>query len=54
LKKILIPINRDLKPENLVYESKKREANFKVIDFGTAKAFKTNQKMSETYGTVRL
>jgi len=45
-------VHRDLKPENLVYESKKREANFKVIDFGTAKAFKTNQKMSETYGTA--
>jgi len=41
-----------LKPENLVYESKKKDANLKVIDFGTAKTFKTNQKMNETYGTA--
>lgn len=45
-------VHRDLKPENLVYESKKKEANLKVIDFGTAKAFKQNQVMNETYGTA--
>jgi len=45
-------VHRDLKPENLVYESKKRESNLKVIDFGTAKDFKPNQKMSETFGTA--
>jgi len=45
-------VHRDLKPENLVYESKKKDSNLKVIDFGTAKTFKPNQKMSETYGTA--
>jgi len=45
-------VHRDLKPENLVYESKKKDSNLKVIDFGTAKTFKNNQKMSETFGTA--
>jgi len=45
-------VHRDLKPENLVYESKSKDANLKVIDFGTAKVFKNNQKMSETFGTA--
>lgn len=47
-------VHRDLKPENLVYDSKKKDANMKVIDFGTAKSFKANQKMTETFGTVKL
>ena len=37
-----------------MYESKKKDAQLKVIDFGTAKSFKPNQKMNETYGTVSL
>jgi len=45
-------VHRDLKPENLVYEAKRKDANLKVIDFGTAKVFKQNQKMNETYGTA--
>jgi len=45
-------VHRDLKPENLVYETKKKDSNLKVIDFGTAKDFKPNQKMNETYGTA--
>jgi len=45
-------VHRDLKPENLVYDSKKKDSNLKVIDFGTAKDFKPNQKMNETYGTA--
>jgi len=45
-------VHRDLKPENLVYDAKKKDANLKVIDFGTAKTFKNNQKMTETFGTA--
>jgi len=45
-------VHRDLKPENLVYETKKKDSNLKVIDFGTAKDFKPNQKMNETFGTA--
>ena len=31
--------SRDLKPENLIYESEKENSLLKVIDFGTSKEF---------------
>ena len=36
----------DLKPENLLLDSKKSNANIKVIDFGTSKKFVENEKMT--------
>lgn len=44
--------NRDLKPENLLLESKKEKAPIKVIDFGTSRTFNPNIKMNQKFGTV--
>jgi len=52
-------VHRDLKPENLLLESSvtsedlggKRQFKIKLIDFGTAQAFKKGTKMEERYGT---
>ena len=35
-------LNRDLKPENLLYESEKENSLLKIIDFGTSKEFVPN------------
>ena len=43
--------HRDLKPENLLLEEDSIDSNIKVIDFGTSKFFKQNEKMSEKFGT---
>ena len=43
---------RDLKPENLLLESKKEKAPIKVIDFGTSRTFNPNIKMNQKFGTV--
>ena len=43
---------RDLKPENLLFESKKDDSVLKVIDFGTSKVFDPNRKMNQKFGTV--
>lgn len=42
----------DLKPENLVLETKELESNLKVIDFGTSKLFEKKEIMHELLGTV--
>lgn len=44
----------DLKPENLLLESDKDDANLKVIDFGTSRQFDPNHKLSQRLGTVFL
>lgn len=41
--------HRDLKPENILIES---EGLVKVIDFGTAQAFQSDQGMHQIIGTV--
>ena len=46
--------NRDLKPENLLLDSKGLDARLKVIDFGTSKRFHTGTKMTQKFGTVIL
>ena len=45
---------RDLKPENLLLDSKKPNASIKVIDFGTSRKFNSTKKMSKRLGTVNL
>ena len=50
-------VHRDLKPENVLLEffsSDSQNFNLKLIDFGTSKPFKPNQKLSEKTGTVNL
>jgi len=37
-------MHRDIKPENLIYDSKDENAILKVIDFGTAKSYNSNEK----------
>jgi len=46
-------LNRDLKPENLLLDSNKPNANLKVIDFGTSRRFVEGKKMTQKFGTVR-
>ena len=43
---------RDLKPENLLYESENDNSALKVIDFGTSRSFDPNIKMNQKFGTV--
>jgi calcium-dependent protein kinase len=43
--------HRDLKPENLLLEEDSIDSNIKVIDFGTSKWFKKNERMKEKFGT---
>jgi calcium-dependent protein kinase len=43
--------HRDLKPENLLLEDDNIDSNIKVIDFGTSKFCKLNERMKEKYGT---
>lgn len=38
-------VHRDLKLENVLFESKSAESNLKVIDFGTSRKIKNNQKL---------
>ncbi|KAM3134083.1 hypothetical protein pb186bvf_013809 [Paramecium bursaria] len=43
---------RDLKPENLIYESEKENSLLKVIDFGTSKEFDPTQKLKNMMKNV--
>lgn len=48
-------VHRDLKPENILLEfddNDKDNFSIKIIDFGTSRPFKSNQKLSEKTGTV--
>jgi len=45
---------RDLKPENILVEIDQRQqdiTSLKIIDFGTSRPFKKNQKLKDTLGT---
>ncbi len=48
----LVTPHSDLKPENILFESTAKNAGVKVIDFGTAMAFRPDHKMSQCIGTV--
>ena len=41
-----------MKPENILYESKKEDSLLKVIDFGTSKVYNAKTKMNQKFGTV--
>lgn len=45
-------VSRDLKPENVLLESKKPGAALKIIDFGTSQNFDSKTKMKTRTGTV--
>jgi calcium-dependent protein kinase len=45
-------IHRDLKPENIVFESTDPNSNLKIIDFGTSRKVKVNEKLNVKLGTV--
>lgn len=44
--------HRDLKPENIVYETSEDNANIKLIDFGTATIFNSDDKLKAKLGTA--
>ena len=45
-------VHRDIKLENLLLESKRNDANLKVIDFGTSRKVNTDEKMDMKIGTI--
>jgi calcium-dependent protein kinase len=45
-------VHRDLKLENIVYESKSEDAILKIIDFGNSKFMSTPSTLKHHYGTV--
>ena len=45
-------MHRDLKPENILIESSEQKTEIKLIDFGAAKAFRSNQKVKGALGTA--
>mgnify|MGYP000856790875 FL=1 len=46
-------VHRDVKPENILFETKDADANLKVIDFGTSRWFMPGRNMNVEFGTVR-
>ena len=45
-------IHRDLKPENIVFESKDKDSLIKIIDFGTSRKVKKDEKLKSRLGTA--
>jgi serine/threonine protein kinase len=45
-------MDRDLKLENILLETKDINGVIKVIDFGTSKLFKSKEKLHKLIGTV--
>ncbi|KAM3131260.1 hypothetical protein pb186bvf_016578 [Paramecium bursaria] len=45
-------VHRDIKLENLLLESKRNDANLKVIDFGTSRKVNSDEKMDMKIGTI--
>ena len=45
-------IHRDLKPENLVFESKDKDSLLKLIDFGTSRKVRKDEKLRSRLGTA--
>ena len=43
---------RDLKPENILFDSDSSISVIKIIDFGTARFFENDKKMTKFIGTV--
>ena len=50
---VSITLARDLKPENVLFETKEKGALLKLIDFGTSRYFSPNKHMHQKFGTVR-
>jgi len=44
-------VHRDLKPENILLDDKGNDLTIKIIDWGCAKSFKKNEKMTNRDGT---
>ena len=44
-------VHRDLKPENIIFINKDENSDLKVIDFGTSRSFKADEKMKKRLGT---
>ncbi len=45
--------DRDIKPENLVFDGRGPESVLKIIDFGRSKILKPRAKLLELAGSVR-
>jgi calcium-dependent protein kinase len=44
-------VHRDLKPENIIFINNNEDYDLKVIDFGTSRNYKQNEKMNKRLGT---
>lgn len=45
-------IHRDMKPENVIFETREASSKIKVIDFGTSTHFDKGTKLKKKLGTV--
>jgi calcium-dependent protein kinase len=45
-------IHRDMKPENIIFETKDTNSKIKVIDFGTSTHYDKGTKLKKKLGTV--
>ena len=44
--------HRDLKPENILFQTNAPDSPLVIIDFGTSRKIKPNQKVSQQFGTI--
>lgn len=44
-------VHRNLKPENILYQTNKADSPIKIVNFGSSKVFDPNEKMTERHGT---
>ena len=47
-------MNRDIKPENIVFDGPTIDSTLKVIDFGRSKILKPQTKLVELAGSVQF
>lgn len=52
-KLIFLAFSRDLKPQNILYETKEPDATLKIVDFGVSAVIEPNKTLKKATGTVK-
>lgn len=47
-------VHRDIKLENVLFESKSPNSSLKIIDFGTSRRYVPDEKLTRRIGTVKI